>query len=344
MSTTTFGLSIAASVREPIVRVARLVAAAERHGFRHAYVLDSQMAFKDVYTTLALCALETSDIRLGTGVTNPVTRDLTVTASSISAIQEVSGGRAVLGLGNGGTAVEGIGLKGTTLGQTGEAAQTLRRLLDGEEVVHGGMPVRMQPTQGRVPILLSGSRSKMLRLAGRIADGVILMGSSHPRLIQQQLDDVLAGLAESGRPRESFHVDLWQTISVSDSKDQAIEDVKSWVASQLVWWFARSEQLPPELEAVIDRQQIEEANRTYDISRHLSLQAQHRELVSEELADVMTIAGDEQYSAHRLTELSRLDVDNITLTLLSGGREERLARLAQVIGDVRPNKEVTGQW
>jgi 5,10-methylenetetrahydromethanopterin reductase len=338
---TSFGLSMAASVREPIERIARLVSGAEERGFEYAYVLDSQMAFKDVYVTLALCARETSRIRLGTGVTNPLTRDLTVTASSIAAIQEVSGGRAVLGMGNGGTSVEGIGLQGTKLGATREAVRKLRALLDGEEVVHNDVPVRMTRTHGRVPILLSGSRPKMLELAGRVADGVILMGSSHPRLIQQQLDPVLAGLERSGRARESFHVDLWQTISLSGDKQQAIEDVKSWVASQLVWWFARSDALPPELEAVIDRERLDETNRTYDISQHLSLQAEHRELVSEELADVMTIAGDEGHCARRLRALGELDVDNVTLTLLSGGREGRLDALGELIQITKqPSKEI----
>src|SRR5262249_27104461 len=129
---TTFGLSLAASIREPISRIANLVAEAERRGFAYAFVIDSQMAFKDAYVTLALCAERTESIRLATGVTNPITRDLTITASSISAIQELSGGRAVLGLGNGATSTEGIGLRGAKLAETGDAVRKLRALLDGE--------------------------------------------------------------------------------------------------------------------------------------------------------------------------------------------------------------------
>ena len=171
----------------------------------------------------------------------------------------------------------------------------------------------------------------MLRLAGEVVDGVILMGSSSPTLLTTQLDQVFEGLAASGRDRASFHVDLWQTISVDADKQRAIEDVKSWVASQLVYWFARAESLPPELEAVIDRDRLEEANAQYTVRDHLSLNAKHRELVSEELADVMTIAGDEEHAVGRLRELSALDIDNITLTLLSGGREQRVEALGQVI-------------
>jgi 5,10-methylenetetrahydromethanopterin reductase len=334
---TTFGLSVAASVREPISRIADLVGEAQRRGFAYAFVIDSQMAFKDVYVTLASCAERTDSIRLGTGVTNPITRDLTVTASSISAIHELSGGRAVLGLGNGATAVEGIGLRGAKLAETRDAVQKLRALLDGEEVVHNGVRIRMPGTQVRVPIFLSASRPRMLRLAGEVADGVILMGPSDATMLRRQLDVVLEGLADSGRSREQFHVDIWQTISVADDKARAIEDVKSWVASQLMYWFARIDDLPPEIAAVIDRQQLDAAAAEYVVSEHLSLHATHRELVSPELADLMTIAGDRDHAVRRLHEVVALGVDNVTLSLLSGGREKRLELLGDVIAEMRPS-------
>jgi len=329
-----FGLSLAASTREPITRIADLLAAAEELGFQYAFVIDSQLAVKDAYVTLTVSALRTHSIKLGTGVTNPITRDLTVTASTISALQEVSGGRAVLGLGNGATSVEGIGLKGANLAATRQAISKLRSLLDGKPVEHNGVEVQMPPTPDYVPIYLAASRPRMLQLAGEVADGAIVMGSAHPKLVQEQLDSVAQGLRESGRPREAFHVDLWQTISVSDDKHKAVEDVKSWVASQLVWWLARAETLPPELEAVIDRERMRAADQAYDVTEHLSLHARHREMVTDELADVMAIAGDVEHSAARLRDLWRLDVDNITLALLSGGREQRLQTLGHVMREV----------
>lgn len=299
------------------------------------------MAFKDVYVTLALCAERTESIRLGTGVTNPITRDLTVTASSISAIQELSGGRAVLGLGNGATSTEGIGLRGAKLAETRDAVQKLRALLDGEEVVHNSLRIQMPGTRGSVPILLSASRPRMLRLAGEVADGVILMGPANATMLRRQLDCVMEGLADSGRSRDQFHIDIWQTISVADDKDHAIEDVKSWVASQLMYWFARIDDLPPEIAGLIDRRQLDEAAAEYVVSEHLSLQAGHRELVSPELADLMTIAGDTDHAVRRLQEVVALGVDNVTLTLLSGGRESRLERLGDVIAEMRSSGVLT---
>lgn len=330
----TFGLSLAASLREPISRVAGLVARAEELGFGAAFVIDSQLAVKDAYVTLTAAALRTSRIRLATGVTNPVTRDLTVTASAFAALQEISGGRAVVGLGNGATSVEGVGLKGTNLAATRQAILTLRALLDGERVQHNGVEVQLPAPAGRVPIYLSASRPRMLRLAGEVADGAIVMSSAQPRLVQEQLDQVREGLDLSGRPREDFHIDLWQTISVRDDLGQAVEDVKSWVASQLVWWLARAESVPPEIADTVDWEQARAAAAAYDITEHLSLHAKHRELVTDRLVDVLAIAGDERHAIERLRQLAELDVDGITLALLSGGREQRLTTLGRVIAEV----------
>jgi 5,10-methylenetetrahydromethanopterin reductase len=333
-SSVSFGLSLAASHRELISRVAGLIARAEELGFRYAFVIDSQLAVKDAYVTLTVAALRTSSVRLGTGVTNPITRDLTVTASTVAALQEVSQGRAVLGLGNGATSVEGIGLKGANLAGTREAISKLRALLDGERIEHRGVVVQLPAAPGRVPIFLAASRPRMLQLAGELADGVIVMGSAQPRLIQEQLDHVLGGLRKSGRARSDIHVDLWQTISVSDDARKAVDDVRSWVASQLVWWLARAESLPPEIEQAVEWDRVREGGEAYDISEHLSLHAKHRELVTDRLADVMAIAGDVEHSAARLRELASLDVDNLTLALLSGGREERLETLGRVMAAV----------
>lgn len=331
-----FGLSLGTSMREPILRIAGLIARAEELGFGAVYVIDSQMAVKDAFTTLTAAALRTRTIRLATGVTNPITRDLTVTASAFAALQEISEGRAVMGLGNGATSVEAVGLKGANIAGTRDAILQLRGLMDGKPVQHNGVEVQMPATQGRVPILLAGSRARMLKLAGEVADGAIVMSSAHARLVQEQLDQVKEGLELSGRRREDFHIDLWQTISVRDDTAQAVEDVKSWVANQLVWWLARAETVPPEIADAVDWDKARAASEAYDISEHLSLHARHREFVTDRLVDVLAIAGDEEHAIARLRELAGLDVDGITLALLSGGREKRLETLGRIVGQVAP--------
>ena len=329
-----FGLSVGVSAREPLLRAPEIAREAEKGGFERLYFIDFQLAMKDVYVTLALCAMNTEQIQLGTGVTNPITRDPTVTACAISAIQEVSKGRAILGIGAGMTSVEGIGLKPARVQTVEETVSVIRRLLAGETVRQRGQDVRLATTQGRVPIFISASQPRMLRLAGRVGDGVILMGSSTPRLVQEQIDTVIAGAREAGRRRSEICIDLWQTISVSDNRQQALDDVKPWVASQSKWWWGKTTNWPREVAAAVRGKEIEQATRTYDYLEHLSLHAAHREVVSDEMADVMAIAGDAGHCVAKLNALASLGVDRITLSLLSGGRLSRLQTLAKVAGAV----------
>lgn len=325
-----FGLSMGVSSREPLLRAPEIAREAEKAGFERLYFIDFQLAVKDVYVTLALCAMNTERIQLGTGVTNPITRDPTVTACAISAIQEVSKGRAILGIGAGMTSVEGIGLKPARVRTVEETVDVIRRLLAGETVKQRGQDVRLATTQGRVPIFISASQPKMLHLAGRVGDGVILMGSSNPRLVQEQIETVLAGAREAGRRRSEICIDLWQTISVSHDRRKALDDVKAWVASQSKWWWNKTADRPTEIAAAIRGSEIEQATQAYDFLEHLSLHAAHREAVSDEMADVMAVAGDVGHCVAKLRALAALGVDRITLSLLSGGRLSRLQTLAEV--------------
>jgi 5,10-methylenetetrahydromethanopterin reductase len=286
---------------------------------------------KDVYVAMALCAVNTERIKLGPGVTNPITRDITLTACSISAIQEVSNGRAILGIGAGGSAVEGIGLKAARVQVMEEQIVLLRRLFAGETVEIRGARVQLRVSQGQVPIYVSATQPKMLALAGRVADGVILMGSSTPHLVKQQIDTILAAAREAGRKREEIVIDLWQTISVSDDRQQALNDVKAWVASQSKWWFSRATDTPAEVAAAVHGSEVQQTAQAYEYLDHLSLHAEHKDSVSDDLADLMAIAGDAEYCAAKLRAVASLGVDHMTLALLSGGRMRRLQQLAEVV-------------
>jgi 5,10-methylenetetrahydromethanopterin reductase len=104
---------------------------AEEYGFDLLGVADSQSVFRELYVALTVAALNTSRVRLGPLVTNPLTRHLVVTASAVSSIDEVSGGRAVLGIGSGDSAIFTIGAPPATLAGLEDAVVTLGRLTSG---------------------------------------------------------------------------------------------------------------------------------------------------------------------------------------------------------------------
>jgi 5,10-methylenetetrahydromethanopterin reductase len=319
------------SPREPLLRAPKIAKQAEDAGFEAFYILDSQLIVKDAIVTLALCAAETDRILLGTGVTNPLTRDITVVASAFSALKEISGGRAILGIGNGGSAVESIGMKGAKIAEMEEVIRNLRSLLAGETIAYNGMPaVTVLVAQGEVPIYLSATQPKMLGVAGRLADGVVLMGSSTPAQVQQQIDTIHEAAREAGRDPGEIVIDLWQTISVNDDRQQALDDVKSWVASQSKWWLSRSAAPPPVASATMG-DEVQKTADAYNVYEHLSLHAKHKDSVSDEFADAMAIAGSIDRCAEKLSALAQLPVQRITLSLLSGGRLARLENLTRVV-------------
>lgn len=146
---------------------------AEAEGFDWLGVADSQSVFRELYVALTLAALHTKRMRVGPLVTNPLTRHLVVTASAIASVDELAGGRAVLGLGSGDSAIYTIGAPPATLAGLEDAIATLGRLTTGETVDRGGRPWRVHRATRRVPIYLAAEGPRTLELAGRVADGVI---------------------------------------------------------------------------------------------------------------------------------------------------------------------------
>src|SRR4029453_2015487 len=212
-----------------------LCAEAEIQGFDWLGVADSQSVFRELYVALAQAALHTRRIRLGPLVTNPLTRHLVVTASAISSVDELSGGRAVLGLGSGDSALYTIGAPPATLAGLEEAVVTLGRLTAGETVEREGRTLRVQrstrrvlpggrgPGGGggegegrtlrvqrstrRVPVYLAAEGPKPLELAGRLADGGIVGLGPTPEVIALSLDAIERGARAAGRRLRD--IDVW---------------------------------------------------------------------------------------------------------------------------------------
>src|SRR6266542_807399 len=101
----------ARTVREAVERAKR----AEELGFEAIFFADSQMGNVDPYQVMAMCAVQTKKIRFVTAVTNMVSRDLTITANSFATLNEISQGRAIIGLGTGAGPVYSLGRTATTL-------------------------------------------------------------------------------------------------------------------------------------------------------------------------------------------------------------------------------------
>ena len=326
---TAFGFMMGLSPREPIERFAKLAAEAEEAGFEMAWLGDSQLYTKNVYVALTIAALQTRTIHVGPGVSNPVTRHFTVLANAMSAMQEVSAGRAVLGLGSGDAAVFPLGLPPASLSQLRTSVSGLRSIANEGQLEVPGGKIAIPIGGARFPILISASQPAMLRLAGEIADGVILMGAADPGLTQWQLDRVSEGAAAGGRSLNDVFVDLWFAISMREDIDIATREVRPWATSQ-ARWFARWKEVPQPLAPW--RDEFERATRSHSFERHLARDSSDSaDGVSPEFIRWVGVAGTPQQCFDKIRPLLSLKIDRITFALLPGGRSERIREFSSLL-------------
>lgn len=202
--TVTFGTN-RFSFPDPVA-LERTARAAEAAGFSNLWFPDSQLRNGDVFINLLTAARATDRAHVGTLLVNPITRHPVVTASSIAAVAMYAPGRVWLGVGAGDTAVWQIGLRPARLAQTERAVTTIRALLAGEGVELGWTAPTALLHPRPVPVIVAGSGPKTLRMAGRVADGVVIRVGTDPDLVAWGYEEFCAGAREAGRDPESLFV------------------------------------------------------------------------------------------------------------------------------------------
>ncbi|MFQ6054647.1 MAG: 5,10-methylenetetrahydromethanopterin reductase [Methanosarcinales archaeon] len=220
---------------DPVLKIAHYTKLAEQNGFDNVWITDHYNN-RDVYTTLAVLALNTNSIKLGTGVTNPYTRNVAITASSIGAINEISGGRAVLGLGPGDKATfDAMGIAWEKpLTTVKETVSALRAFFSGKKVTQEGERVNIKGAKlafktGNIPIYLGAQGPKMLELAGEIADGV-LINASHPKDFEFAVSQIKKGAEKAGRDPKEVDVGAYTCFSIDKKEEKAKNAAKIVVA------------------------------------------------------------------------------------------------------------------
>lgn len=224
-----FGLRIPAC-DDPRV-VSDLIERAERGGFDIVWVPDTQLLNRDVWVTLGVAAARTSRIVLGVNVTNPLTRHATVTASAAATLDELSDGRFVLGIGTGESSVRPLGWKVARLAQVRECVELMRPLWRGEWVERDGKRYHLNGALGReVPVLLAGSRPRMLQLGGEIGDGVIMVTGISKESLEYGFRNIEIGAKESGRRLEDLDVAVGVYCYVTNDRRAVLDRARPYAA------------------------------------------------------------------------------------------------------------------
>ncbi|WP_396933940.1 LLM class flavin-dependent oxidoreductase [Mycolicibacterium sp.] len=295
---------------EPVGAMCEYVKLSESLGYDNVWFGDSQNIWRESSTVMGAAAVGTERIIFGTGVTNAVTRHPSLLASTWATLAEFTGGRVALGIGTGDSSLRTMGLKPLKLAELEQSIVDLRALFKGEKVV--------EPTSGaeyhlnyvtepmNIPIYIAASAPKILRMSGRIADGVIVLVGTAPHFIEAALATIEAGAAESGRTLGDLHVVLWTPTAIDEDRTKARDLVRAHVSRVAIRPLPAK--VEPSLEQAIDR-----IRESYDYYQHMNTEASHADLVPDELVDLFALAGTPDECAQRLKEIEALGVDQVSI-------------------------------
>lgn len=276
---------------------------ADRMGFSTFWILDSHLLFHEVYTLLGALAVSTTRIRLGTAVTNPLTRHPTVTAAAFSTLAELSGGRASLGISVGDSALKSMNLAPAKMSVLAETVAVCRTLLAGELVcLTGGKTAQLHHVGPRVPIYVAATGPKMLELAGRIADGVILMNGIAPELIREAVRIVREGEQTAGRQKGCVKIAVWAACHPSRHA------VKFNVARAIL------RKIPGETDDRT-RQVAESVKQAYDFRQHGSAEADFARLIPDDIVTRFAFSGGYAEIARQVGDLEPCGIDEVVLAI-----------------------------
>jgi 5,10-methylenetetrahydromethanopterin reductase len=157
-----------------------------------------------------------------------------------------------------------------------------------------------------IPIYVAASAPKILRMSGRIADGVIVLVGTAPHFIEAAMKTIEAGAAESGRTLDDLHIVLWTPTAIDDDRVAARDLVRAHVSRVAIRPLPA--QVDPSLEKAIDH-----IRESYNYYEHMNTQASHADLVPDELVDLFALAGTRDECAQRLKEIEGLGIDQVAI-------------------------------
>lgn len=322
---------------EPFPKMVSLVKLSEDLGYSCAYIGDSQMIWREAYVILGAAAAATSRIKLSTGVTNPVTRDLGVLAASWATLREAIGDRLVLGIGAGDSSLETLGKKPSTLANLERSIDVIRGLMEGRHVSYPDTNADVHLTYVGsglgIPVYPAVSSPKIHRLAGKIGDGAIVLVGTDPQFLKASRAELEAGAAEVGRDlkAQKFKVVCWTPCSIQPDGQAARRAVKAHVARVL------KRKLPFELDAPT-MEIVNKIRAHYEYYEHMVAGTAHGDLVTDDLVERFAIAGTPTEAHAQLKRIAATGlVDEIAIiphTQDPAEREKIVRQVGEMIPDV----------
>lgn len=301
---------------EPLGKMIHLAKLSEELGFRHIWVGDSHLIWREAYVNMAAVALNTSKVKVGTGVTNPLTRHPSVVASAYATLEEYAPGRMIVGIGLGDSSVETMGMKPAKLAYFEKTLHEMRELLAGKEVQLETGKIHMKHRcKGKMPIFIAASGPRMLELSGRIADGVIVLVGVADEYLRQAKQRIEAGAKAAGRKLGDIKLVLWVPCAVSD-KAGAKNAVKAHVARVVAH---------PQPYVLDENEQrvLADIRKTYDYYRHMEQEANHADVIPDWLVDKFAVAGTVAECKAQVERIKKSGIQQIAIIPYGAQGEDR---------------------
>jgi probable F420-dependent oxidoreductase len=310
---------------------------AEESGFAYGWTFDSCVLWQEPFVIYSQVLAATSKMTIGPMVTNPGTRDWSVTASLFATLNDMFGNRTVCGIGRGDSARRVIGQQPASLATVREAIGVIRDLAEGREAMLHGAPVRLPWVRdGKLEVWMAAYGPKALAVAGEVADGFILQ-TADPDIARWTIGSVRAAATAAGRDPDSITMCVAAPAYVGDDLAHQRDQLR-WFGgmvgnhvADLVARYGKDGPVPLALTEYI------EGRKGYDYAHHGKAGNPSTDFVPDAIVDRFCLVGPASAHVARLEELREIGADQFAIYLMHDQRDETLAAYSsQIIGKLTP--------
>jgi probable F420-dependent oxidoreductase len=315
----------------PASSVVALAKQAEQAGFSHVWTFDSHLLWEEPFVIYSQILAATERVTVGPMVTNPGTRDWSVTASLFATLNEMFGNRTICGIGRGDSALRTLGYQPTTIAELRDCIQVIRELAHGRAAVYRGTELRFPWVRGgALEVWVAAYGPRALALAGEVGDGYILQ-LADPDIAAWMIAAVRAAAEKAGRDPAAIKFCVAAPAYVGADLAHQREQTR-WFGgmvgnhvADIVARYGSSGAVPAVLTDYIA------GRRGYDYAEHGRVGNTHTDFVPDDIVDRFCVLGPVEAHIEKLEQLRKLGVDQFAVYLQHDNKEQTLAAYGEYV-------------
>ena len=308
----------------PASRTVHLAKLAEQHGFEYVWTFDSHLLWEEPYVIYSAILAQTNRVIVGPMVTNPATRDWTVTASVFATLNEMYGNRTIIGIGRGDSAVRVTNGAPTTLKELRESIHVIRELANSRSVEYNGATLQFPWSKGsKVDVWVAAYGPLALKLTGEVGDGFILQLADLD-IAEWMISTVRDAAAKAGRDPMSVKFCVAAPMYIGDDMVHMRNQTR-WFGgmvgnhvADIVAKYSEGSAVPKALTDYI------KAREGYDYNSHGLAGNDHVDFVPDDIVERFCVLGNADQHIEKLKALKELGVDQFAGYLQHDHKEETL--------------------